>query len=67
MKQEEVGQLTTEELNEKIADQQQLLTKMKINDTVSKLENPISIRGARRTVARLKTELRKRQIEETNK
>ena len=67
MKQEEVVQLKTEELNERIEDHEELLTKMKINDAVSKLENPISIRVTRKSVARLKTELRKRQIEETNK
>jgi len=40
------------------------LTKLKINHAVSPLENPQRIKDLRRLVARLKTELRKRELTE---
>ena len=38
------------------------LTKMKMNHAVSPLENPMLIRTTRRNIARLMTELRKREL-----
>jgi len=40
---------------------------MKMNHAISPLENPLEIRNTRRTIARLKTELRRRQLEESKK
>ena len=56
MKQSEIKELTTEELVEKIAVENAALTKLKMMHVVSPLENPMQIRDARRTVARLKSE-----------
>jgi len=39
------------------------LAKMKITHSVAPLENPIQIRNMRKTVARLKTELTKREAQ----
>ncbi len=64
MKQQIVKDLTSAELLEKIAEEQELLTRMKLNHGVSAVENPMKIRQSRRAVARLKTELRKRQLAE---
>lgn len=62
MKQSEICELTTEEIKEKIATEQSALTKLKMNHAVSPLENPMLIRTTRRNIARLMTELRKREL-----
>jgi large subunit ribosomal protein L29 len=67
MKQSEVKELSTKDLAEKITDQKALLTKVKMGHKVSPIENPLKIRESRRTIARLKTELVKRQHEEAKK
>lgn len=64
MKTTELKDLTVGELQEKIAEMTQSHARMVFNNTVSSLESPISIRHSRRDIARLKTELRKRQIQE---
>ncbi|MBA3986821.1 MAG: 50S ribosomal protein L29, partial [Flavobacteriales bacterium] len=59
-KQSVINELSTNELREKITDEQDALAKMKLTHTISPLENPMKIRGARRTVARLISELTRR-------
>ena len=60
MKQSEVKGLSTEELVEHIENKSIALDKMVLSHKVSEIENPLTIRYARRTVARLKTELTNR-------
>ncbi|MFT7611198.1 MAG: large subunit ribosomal protein L29 [Parvicellaceae bacterium] len=67
MKQSEIAELSTPELIENIDEKTVLLGKMKLNHSVSEDENPIKIRFARRTVARLRTELKSRQLAEAAK
>ena len=62
MKTSEIKDLTTEEIREKIETEKAALTKMKMNHDVSPLENPMLIRTTRRNIARLMTELRKREL-----
>ena len=62
MKTSEIKDLTTEETKEKIETEKAALTKMKMNHAVSPLENPMLIRTTRRNIARLMTELRKREL-----
>ena len=62
MKQSEICDLTTEEIKEKIETEKSALTKLKMNHAVSPLENPMLIRSTRRNIARLMTELRKREL-----
>ena len=62
MKTSETKDLTTEEIKEKIETEKAALTKMKMNHAVSPLENPMLIRTTRRNIARLMTELRKREL-----
>ena len=62
MKQTDIKNLSVDDLNENLAEHSELLAKLKMNHTVSPLENPMQIGSARRTVARLKTEIRKRQL-----
>lgn len=61
MKQQEISKLSVEELKTRLANSTEALTKMKIGHTVTPIENPIQIRHTRRTIARLKTELSKRE------
>ena len=62
MKTSEIKDLTTEEIREKIETEKAALTKMKMNHAVSPLENPMLIRTTRRNIARLMTELSKREL-----
>ena len=62
MKTSEIKDLTTEEIREKIETEKAALTKMKMNHAVSPLENPMLIRATRKNIARLMTELRKREL-----
>ena len=62
MKTSEIKDLTTEEIKEKIGTEKSDLTKLKMNHAVSPLENPMLIRTTRRNIARLMTELRKREL-----
>lgn len=63
MKQTVINELTTPEVKERLAVEQENLVKMRLNHAISPLENPQSIRAQRRTIARLMTELRKRELE----
>ena len=62
MKKSEMNDLIIEESKEKIETEKAALTKMKMNHAVSPLENPMLIRTTRRNIARLMTELRKREL-----
>jgi large subunit ribosomal protein L29 len=62
MKTSEIRELTTKELEERIEAEKLLLTKLKINHAISPLDNPMKIRHTRRDIARMLTELRKRQL-----
>lgn len=66
MKPAEIRNLSTTELNEKITFESESLTKLKLTQVVSELENPAQIRIKRRLVARLLTDLRRRELAENN-
>ncbi|WP_291726260.1 50S ribosomal protein L29 [Bernardetia sp.] len=59
---EEIRGLDDAALKAKIAEQQTALQRLKFSHAISQIENPSSIRDAKRMVARLKTEQRARQI-----
>ncbi|MFN8258023.1 MAG: 50S ribosomal protein L29 [Bacteroidales bacterium] len=63
MKNSELKELTTKELIEKVEDEKALLVRMKLNHTISPLDNPNKIGESKRLIARYKTELRKRELE----
>ena len=67
MKQDIITELSTADLKERLEIEEKQLTKMRINHAVSQLENPMKLRTYRKTIARLKTELRRREIEADNK
>jgi large subunit ribosomal protein L29 len=62
MKNKEITGLTTKEIVEKIDSEQLNLTKLRMGHAVSPLENPQRLKDVRRLIARLKTELRKREL-----
>ena len=64
MKNSEIKELTTAEVIEKIETTKSDLHKMKLNHAVSPLDNPNKISEIKKNVARLKTELRSRQLKE---
>lgn len=67
MKTSEIRELTTKELQERIEAEKLMLTKLKINHAISPLDNPMKIRHTRRDIARMLTELKKRQLAGNNK
>lgn len=66
MKTKEIVDLTTDEIVEKISLEEEGFAKLKLNHAISDLENPMQIKHKRRDLARLKTELQKRRIQESN-
>jgi large subunit ribosomal protein L29 len=54
--------LSKEDIQSRIKEDEMRLKKLEFAHAISPLENPMSIRGLRREVARLKTELKKKQI-----
>ena len=65
MKAKEVKELTTAEIKERMDAQKAELAQMKLQHSISPLDNPLQIREVRKNIARLATELRQREL--TNK
>lgn len=63
MKYTEIKEMTPDDLNDKIQEIERGLNKMRMDHTVSELENPMSIRHSRRFLAQLKTEKQNRIIQ----
>ncbi len=63
MKSGEIKDLSVEDLKEKIGEMEVVNEKLVLTHQISPLENPLQLRWSRRDVARLKTELRKRELE----
>ena len=62
MKTAEIKELTTAEIQERLVTEKEQLTRMKLNHSISPLDNPLQIKVARKTIARLATELRARDL-----
>jgi large subunit ribosomal protein L29 len=67
MEQEVIRELGTAELIERLDEEKKQLVKLKLNHAVSPLENPNKIKFYKKAIARMETELRRRQLEENNK
>ena len=63
MKNPEIKALSIEDLNERIATEQENYKKLKFAHAISPIENPMKIRETRKLIARLKTELISKQQE----
>ena len=61
MKQSEIKELSVDELKTKLAEYKKQHADLKMAHSVTPLENPLQIRQTRRSVARLATELSKRE------
>lgn len=62
MKTSEIKELTTSEIQERLATEKEQLVRLKLNHSISPLDNPLQIREARKSIARLATELRQREL-----
>ena len=69
MKSNVLIEMPENELNDLLIEEKERLAKMRMSHAVSPLENPHQIRYARKNVARILTELKRReiQIEQKNK
>ena len=61
MKATDIRNLSVEELQAKIAEEQANYDQLKLTNAVSPIANPIGIRQLRRTIARLNTKKNKKQ------
>ena len=61
MKMSEIREFSTNELIERIEVEKNTLVRMRLNHAVSPLDNPMKLKFARKNIARLITELNKRQ------
>ncbi len=57
-----IKELNVTDLASRIKEDELRLKKLEFAHAISPLENPVSIRGLRRDIARLKTELKKKQL-----
>jgi len=62
MKYKEIQELTDKELKDLISDENDRYIRMKLAHKVSPLDNPSKIKETRKKIARLKTELRIREL-----
>lgn len=63
MKNSEITALSLEELKEKLNTEQSNMQNLRFAHAISPLENPMRIRETRKTIARLNTEIRRRELE----
>ena len=57
-----IHSLNEQDLQARIKEDELRLKKLEFAHAISPLENPMSVRGLRRELARLKTELKKKQL-----
>ena len=62
MKIAEIREIATNELAERIQTEVANYNQMVLNHSISPLENPAQIKELRRTIARMKAELRQREL-----
>ncbi len=64
MKNSEIKELSTKELFERLVTESDNLFSLRMNHKISDLDNPHQIKESKRSIARLKTEIRKRELNE---
>ncbi len=64
MKVKEIRELTTEQINQKLKESKEELFNLRFQQATGNLEKPSRIRELRHTVARMKTVLRERELNE---
>ncbi|MBQ4138848.1 MAG: 50S ribosomal protein L29 [Muribaculaceae bacterium] len=63
MKKQELRELTDKELKDRLEAAEKEYVQMKIQHTISPLDNPAKITLQRRSIARMKTEIRARELQ----
>ncbi|MDT0295514.1 50S ribosomal protein L29 [Mesonia ostreae] len=63
MKQSEVKELSVADLHEQVASSKQSYRDLKMAHAITPLDNPAQLRTVRRTIARLTTEITKRELQ----
>lgn len=66
MKIAEIRELSTKELQERVEAETASYDQKRINHSISPMDNPAQLRQIRRTIARMKTELRQRELTTNN-
>ncbi len=64
MKQDELRQLSLDELKKRLVDEEENLGNLRFQLATSQLESPIKVRTVRRDIARLKTIIREKEVRE---
>ena len=64
MKAAEIRQLSVEELNTKLADLKKDLFNLRLQHAINQLDNPMKIAQTKKTIARMLTVLREKQLAE---
>jgi len=67
MKASEVRELSTSDIIERIDSEKNMLLRMKLNHAITPLDNPRKLKETKVTIARLLTELRKRELNKESK
>lgn len=67
MKKVDYSQTSVSDLKEKLKDDRSELNKMMFTHSISPMENPMRIPQTKKVIARVLTELRKRELAETKK
>ncbi len=62
MKTSEIRELSTSDILERIDTERTMLVRMKLNHAITPLDNPMKVTEVKLTIARLLTELRKREL-----
>jgi len=62
MKTREIKELNNKEIQERMNAEIEHIDRLKLNHSISPLDNPLQIKEVRRTIARFATELRQREI-----
>ncbi len=65
MKNNEIKDLTLDELKEKLGSEKETLRKMKFAHQVSAIENPMKIKETRRLIATINTMLRQKETQKS--
>lgn len=60
MKKQDITKLSIEDLKKEITNQSSQLVNLKLTNRMAPIENPLRIRSIRKSIARLNTELTKR-------
>ena len=64
MKTSEINELSTKELIERIQTEEENQVRLRLNHAISPLDNPMRLKESKRNIARLKTILRLRELNE---